>query len=143
MIPRGLNRFDAQFMVIGSRDHNQCHSQRVDETALRTSSASCCWMSVISQITPEGNDVSGGEVYERSWNLGHDSIKSTLWDLQRPSPLLSSSVCEKIGHGDIIGIHFLSPDFDFSRDFSDKERGRGRKREKILQKFLDVSQMRS
>jgi len=35
MISQGLNRFNAQFMVIRSRDHNQCHSQRVDETALQ------------------------------------------------------------------------------------------------------------
>lgn len=34
-IPRGSDRFGAQFMVANSRAHNQCHSQRVNETALR------------------------------------------------------------------------------------------------------------
>ena len=104
MIPRELNRFSAQFMVIRSRDHNQCHSQRVDETALRYGRAQ--HRAVISQITPEGN-VPEGEVYERSRNLGHDSIKSTPWDLERLSPLLSFSVCEKIGQGNIIGIYLF------------------------------------
>lgn len=94
----------------GSCARNECHSQRVDETALRHGRIQR-WMPLISRISPEGNDVPKGEVYERSRNLGHDSIKSTLRDPGRPVPPFIVPALVKESVGDIARFHF--PQYGF------------------------------
>jgi len=90
MISRGSGRFGAQFMAAGSSARNQCHSQRVGETALRHGRIQR-WMPLISRISSEGSDVPKGEVYERSRKSRAWLDKKHPCGIQRDrSPLLSS-----------------------------------------------------